>query len=102
MNIAALALLIPLLALAIPIIAIMMNSYERIHAQRIRQLTAGNPAEMEELKKRMLEMEQRLLTLQEIVISTDYDARRKIEVAVSHPSFPQAAVNAPPQQTTQG
>ncbi|MBW3625456.1 MAG: hypothetical protein KY468_18835 [Armatimonadetes bacterium] len=37
--------------------------------------------EMEEMKRRMAEMENRILTLQDLVIGGDYEMRRKLEAA---------------------
>jgi hypothetical protein len=79
------ALLIPLTALMIPIIAIILSYLQKMYEMRLKygRSSANVPNdEMAAMKKRMEEMEARILTLQDLVIGGDYEIRKRLGEAL--------------------
>jgi hypothetical protein len=77
------ALFIPILALSIPIVAIVCNSVQKMYQMKLDRIHKVDATGDAALKKRLVELEQRVLTLQDIIIGGDYDVRRRLEQAIT-------------------
>ena len=93
MDAGQIALMIPILGLSIPIVAIVTNHYRQVAEMRLRHGTGtgADAKEVADLKRRVSEMEQRVVTLQDLVIGGEHEVRRKLEAAQNMASSPIAA-----------
>jgi len=89
-----------IIALCIPIIALLAKTAQDITRMVLDHQQKGSPRadsmELKKLRMRMEEMENRILTLQDLVISGDYETRRKLEIAqIERPSAEDSLSSAP-------
>jgi hypothetical protein len=87
------------------IIAFLVISVVWITAPRQARLRSSpeDKRELEELKKRMGEMENRILTLQDLVIGGNYDMKRKLEQAeAAHLHNPASQAPETPRKLLEG
>lgn len=83
MDAGQLALFIPILALIIPIVAIISTTFQKMYETKHERMRSKDKRVVDDLKKRVEELEGRVMTLQDIVIAGDYEARRRIDRAMS-------------------
>ena len=63
----------------IPIVAILSNAIVKIVEAKARRPNQAADSRIAELEKRLAENEQRVVTLQDIVIGGEYEARQRLE-----------------------
>ena len=77
------ALLIPIFGISIPLVAILSSHFQKMASIKMERERSADRHTVERLTKRIEEMEQRILTLQDIVIGGDYEVRRRLERAAA-------------------
>ena len=83
MDHGTLALMIPIIGLSIPVVAILSTTAQRMYEMRLKTMNGTDKGTADQLNKRIAELEQRVLTLQDLVIGGDYDVRRRLDHAMS-------------------
>ncbi len=97
---AELAILIPIFALMIPISAIIAPHLMRAYELSLKHKNAAGIEEIAEMRRKLEEMEQRVLTLQDLVIGGEFQARRNL--ASREPDrIPPAPATSPAAQATE-
>ena len=87
MNESIIGAMIPIVAIvSVTVYKIIQVVFEHDNKKMNRSNVNVNAA----LEKRVAELESRVVTLQDIVLGGEYEARRKVEHAMSHPIPPQA------------
>ncbi|MBW3624825.1 MAG: hypothetical protein KY468_15590 [Armatimonadetes bacterium] len=76
-----LEVLIPLTIFSIPIVAIVTNTIKNMYQMKLDRERGADKSTVNQLNQRVAELENRVMTLQDIIISGDYEVRRRLEQA---------------------